>query len=144
MPTELFENRDSLTALSDKRILIVDDEPLVTRTVSAYLRKGGYTEVRSENDSREVISAIREFKPDLVLLDINMPHISGLELLEQIGREHDFDSVVVLMLSAAGEEEENKSYDLGSLGFVPKPATAESVLRIVTSTFRIANRFGAR
>ena len=73
-----------------------------------------------------------------------MPHTSGFQLLEQFGREHDFDNIVILMLSAAGEEEENKSYDLGALGFIPKPTTAESAIRIVTSTFRIANRFGAR
>ena len=130
--------------MAEKRILVVDDEPLVTRTVLAYLRKGGCGAVSSENDSRQAIEAIREFKPDMVLLDINMPHICGLTLLERISGESDFDDIVVLMLSAAGEEEENKSYELGALGFLPKPATAESVIRIVSSTFRIAMRFGTR
>lgn len=48
------------------------------------------------------------------------------------------------MLSSAGPEEENKSLELGAMGFLPKPTTAEELIRIISTTFRIANRFGAR
>ena len=143
-PTEQISRQESTTVLSEKRILVVDDEPLITRIVLAHLLKGGYRNARSENDSRNAIKAMREFQPDMVLLDINMPHMCGLTLLEQISANTDFDNVIVLMLSAAGDEEENKSFNLGALGFLPKPVTAESIIRIVSSTFRIAMRFGTR
>ncbi len=142
--TEPVPELDSIEKLADKRILIIDDEPAVTAIVSTYLVKGGFPHVKSENDSRHAMALIRESEPDMVLLDISMPHLSGMEILEQISSDPDLDKVIVLMLSAAGKELEDRSYELGALGFLPKPARADAVIRIVSSTFRIANRFGSR
>jgi DNA-binding response OmpR family regulator len=136
--------RDLAPVLTSRKILVVDDEPTVTKTVSAHLRKGGFSNVRQETDSRRVLEAIREFQPDMVLLDIFMPHLSGLELLEQIGASSEFDNVIVMMLSSAGATEENKSLELGAMGFLPKPVTAEELIRLISTTFRITNRFGTR
>ena len=142
--TKIVANRDSMSVLSDKKILIVDDDPLIVRTVAAFLRQGGFHELRHEIDSRRVIEAIDDFKPDMVLLDIFMPHICGLELLERISTNSDFDDVIVLMLSAAGQDEERTSLEMGAMGFLPKPTGAEELIRIVSTTFRIAHRFGTR
>ncbi len=142
--TKVVPKRDQMPVLLDRKILIVDDEPLVVRTVAAHLRKGGFNNLQVETDARQVIEALHEFKPDMVLLDIFMPHISGLELLEQISANSTFDNIIVLMLSAAGQDEERKSLELGAMGFLPKPTGAEELIRIVSTTFRIANRFGTR
>lgn len=53
-------------------------------------------------------------------------------------------NVIVLMLSAAGQEEENKSLEIGAMGFLPMPTTSEELIRIVSTSFRITNRFGTR
>lgn len=82
--TKVVSHRDSMSVLTDKKILIIDDEPLINRTVAAYLRKGGFDNLRQETDSRLVMEAIREYQPEMVLLDIYMPHVNGLELLQQI------------------------------------------------------------
>jgi DNA-binding response OmpR family regulator len=142
--TKLVPHRDLMTGLSERKILIVDDEPLVVRTVAAYLRQGGFHNLRHETDSRQVIEAIRDFKPDMVLLDIFMPHICGLQLLEQISANPAFDKIIVLMLSAAGQDEERRSLEMGAMGFLPKPTGAVELIRIISTTFRIANRFGTR
>lgn len=135
---------DTDLQLATKKILIIDDEPSSAELVSAFLESGGYQHIRCENDSRNGIVAIREFAPDMILLDIGMPHVDGLELLEKISGEPDFNEIIVLMLSAAGKTEEQRSYELGALGFLPKPNTVQQVIRIVSSTFRIANRFGPK
>ena len=142
--TRFTPDRDSAPALTVRKILVVDDEPVVAKTVAAHLRKGGFTDVRVETDSRRVIEAIREFGPDMVLLDVFMPYFSGLDLLEEISATADFDNVIVLMLSSAGQNEENKSLELGAMGFLPKPTTSEELIRIISTTFRVTNRFGAR
>lgn len=136
--------RDLAPVLTSRKILVVDDEPTVVKAVSAHLCKGGFSNVRQETDSRQVLEVIREYQPDMVLLDIYMPHLSGLELLEQISCSPEFDNVIVMMLSSAGPAEENKSLELGAMGFLPKPITSEELIRIVSTTFRITNRFGTR
>ncbi len=142
--TGITPNRDLASALKSKRILVVDDDPVVVATVAAHLCSGGFSHVRQETDSRLVIDAIREYEPDMIVLDIFMPHISGLELLEQISANAEFDKVIVLMLSAAGLQEEDRALELGAMGFLPKPTNAEELIRIISTTFRITNRFGSR
>ncbi len=116
----------------------------MVRTIETYLRKNGFTEVASETDSRRVIDAIGLFKPDLILLDILMPHVSGLELLEHICRTEELDNTICLMLSAAGEDQERRALEIGAHGFIPKPVRREDLLRIIATSFRIADRFGTR
>jgi two-component system chemotaxis response regulator CheY len=130
--------------LSDKSILIVDDEQLIARTVETFLRKGGVTEIRYETDSRLAMKVIGEYEPDLVLLDISMPHVCGLELLEQITSDSDFDNVIVMMLSSAGQDERNRSLEMGAAGFIRKPANEKELVQAVSTAFRMANRFGTR
>jgi len=124
--------------------MIIDDEPLVVKALGAFLRKGGFPSVIELTDPGQTLDQLREHRPDMLLLDIVMPGISGLELLEEIGSNDEFQDLIILMLSAAGQEAENRSYDLGALGFIKKPAKPEDVIRVISSTFRIAQRFGTR
>ncbi len=139
-----LDGPDSMTCLMSKSILIVDDEPVVVKSVAAHLKRGGFPNVHQLTDASLTLEALRKHKPDMLLLDILMPEISGLELLAEIGDKEEFRDIIILMLSSAGIEEENLSYELGALGFIKKPAKPEDMLRIISSTFRIANRFGTR
>jgi two-component system phosphate regulon response regulator PhoB len=139
-----IDRQDSLSSLFSKSILIVDDELIVVKTVSAHLKRGGFSTINGLTDPNLALDAIRKHQPDMLLLDIDMPEISGLELLAQIGGREEFRNIIILMLSAAGQEAEDLSYDLGALGFIKKPAKPEDIIRIITSTFRIANKFGTR
>lgn len=128
--------------LSEKKILIVDDDQLTVDTVAVFLQMAGYTDIRHETDSRLAIKAISDYKPDLVLLDIFMPHICGLELLTQIKSNAEFDKVIILMLSSAGQKEKYKSLELGAMGFVEKPVTQTKLTDAIATTFRVARRLG--
>ena len=78
----------------------------------------------------------------MILLDIFMPDISGLELLKQIRANPELNQIIVLMLSSAGRDEQYKSLELGALGFIQKPTTAAMLVQTVTSKFGIARRIG--
>ena len=140
--TKFEEGVEPKIPSSDKRILVVDDEDLVTRTVSAHLQVKGFSNVRQVVDARLVMSVVETYQPDLILLDIFMPYFDGLEILAQIRANPKFNNIIVLMLSSAGQEEQFKSLELGALGFIEKPATANQLCKEVTRAFEVAHRLG--
>ena len=140
--TKFEEERKPTIPFSEKRILVVDDEDLVTRTVSAHLQVKGFNNIRQVADARLVMSVVEAYQPDLVLLDIFMPCFDGLEILTQIRANSDFNNMVVLMLSSAGQEEQFQSLELGALGFIEKPASANQLYKEVTRAFEVAHRLG--
>src|SRR5574337_1214798 len=85
------------------KILVIDDEPSIVKLVSAYLKPEGY-EVYTATDGTSGLKAARAYKPDLIVLDVMLPGIDGLELLSRLRRESD---VYVIMLTARTEETDN-------------------------------------
>src|SRR3970040_1205445 len=82
------------------KILVVDDEPSIVNLVAAYLKPEGY-EVYTAMDGPSGLKAARAFKPDLVILDVMLPGMDGIELLSRLRRESE---VYVLLLTAKTEE----------------------------------------
>src|ERR671932_2217840 len=83
----------------DARILIVDDEPVNVRLLERMLQQAGYRRVQSTTDPREVLTCYAAFQPDLVLLDLLMPHLDGFAVIEHLGQhlpEGDFLPILVL------------------------------------------------
>ncbi len=119
-------------------ILVVDDEAPVRETVRAYLEREGYT-VHTAADGAAALQAIRAFKPDLIVLDIMLPHIDGLEVLRRLRQESD---AWVLMLSARSEEMDKiLGLKMGADDYLTKPfsprelvARVEAMLRRGSST----------
>src|SRR5262249_52955254 len=91
---------------TDARILIVDDEPMNVRLLERLLTLNGYREMVSLTDSREVLDRFRTWQPDLVMLDLMMPHLDGVAVLQQL-REECAPGVYVpvLMLTADASPE---------------------------------------
>ena len=88
-----------LANLTESRILVVDDQEANLTALTVVLGVSGYQNVKCLNDSRQVLSAFADFAPDLILLDLHMPHIDGLEVLDQLGKvisEDDYLPVLVL------------------------------------------------
>lgn len=144
METKDLHQSEILADSFKKRILIVDDDHLICRVVSAQLIAAGFAEVSFETDSRKVVEQIDEYKPDLILLDIFMPHISGLRLLKAIREKTQWDRIIVLMLSSAGSTEHYLSLEFGAFGFIQKPVTAENLVQIITKKIALAHRLGVQ
>ncbi len=140
--TTITQPDDMIPNSFDKRILVVDDVPLVCTVVAKYLKTAGFENVALETNPHLVMDMISEFKPDMVLLDILMPEISGIEILKKIRSNPDMDQIIVLMLSAAGRDDQFESLELGALGFMQKPITAVDLVQTVTGKFCLAKRLG--
>ena len=121
-----------------KKILIVDDEPQIVEICQDYLKAAGYETVTASNGVQGVSLARRE-KPDLIVLDLMMPEMDGLDVTREIRRESD---VPIIMLTARVEETDKLiGLELGADDYITKPfsprelvARIRVVLRRVVST----------
>lgn len=112
-----------------RKILIVDDESAIRRTLEAIFRDEGF-DVASAPDGESGLKLVREFVPDLVLLDIWLPGRDGLEILEQIKRESP--QVAVVMISGHGTiQSALKATRLGAAEFIEKPLDLALTLEVV-------------
>lgn len=116
-----------------RKILIVDDEPGIRNLVSAYLRKEGY-EIYEADDGNKAVKAAHAFKPDLIILDIMLPGMNGLEVLAQIRRE---SQAYVIFLTARTEETDRiVGLSVGGDDYVTKPFSPKELVARVNAAFR--------
>jgi DNA-binding response OmpR family regulator len=114
-------------------ILVVDDEPQIVRLVRAYLEEAGFRVVTA-SDGQEALHVARHEKPDLVVLDILMPRMDGLEFTRHIRRERN---VPIIMLTARAEETDRiVGLELGADDYVTKPFSPREVVARVRAVLR--------
>ena len=107
------------------RILVVDDEQIVTEVIERYLQREGY-EVKLAQDGEEALKIAGEWCPNLVVLDLMLPKINGLDVCCQLRRE---SSVPIIMLTAKGEETDRIiGLELGADDYIVKPITPSEFL----------------
>ncbi|MEM0984312.1 MAG: response regulator transcription factor [Planctomycetota bacterium] len=119
-----------------KRVLIVDDEPDLSELLAYNLERGGYV-TRVEHDGVKAVEAARTFQPDLMILDVMMPELSGLEVADRVKRDPALAGVPIIMLTARSDErDELDGLSAGADDYVTKPfsmkvleARIEAVLR---------------
>ncbi|MBI5074634.1 MAG: response regulator [Nitrospirae bacterium] len=113
------------------RILIVDDEPNIVLALELLMKREGY-QVQSVDDGQKVFDALREFRPDLIVLDIMMPKMDGYEVCQRIRADASLKDIAIIMLTAKGREvEKEKGLALGADYYVTKPfSTREVMMRI--------------
>ena len=121
-----------------KRILVVDDEPAMTRMIKLNLEQTGRYEVRTENLGRKAIEAAREFRPDLILLDVIMPGMLGSEIAAQLQADPELRAIKFVFLTAmvSKEEELRSAGQIGGHTFVAKPISADELCRVVEHHLR--------
>lgn len=126
--------------MTDQKILIVDDEPSIVNLVTAYLRPEGY-EVYTASDGPSGLQSARAYKPDLVVLDIMLPGMDGLELLTRLRRE---SNVYVILLTAKTEEiDKIVGLSVGADDYLTKPfSPRELVARIKAALRRLQSGSG--
>ncbi len=116
----------------ESTVMIVDDEELVIRVIKRFLTSDGYSKFVTVTDPREAFQKIQEHQPDVVLLDIMMPHISGLELLRQRQDAGQYQQLPFIILSANSEANtKREALNLGATDFLNKPVDPfDLVLRV--------------
>lgn len=124
--------------MEKKRILIIDDEAGFTRMVRLNLEKTGSFEVREENKATSGVAAAREFKPDLILLDVIMPSMDGGDIAAQIQSDRHLKGTPIVFLTATVSTREAGSGGLNSGGalFLAKPVSVENLINCINENLR--------
>jgi len=121
-----------------KRILIIDDEASFARIVKLNLEKTGTFDVRVENKAAYALPAAREFKPDLILLDVIMPAMDGGDVANQINRDRNLKGTPIIFLTATVSKREAGDLGLNSGGelFLAKPISVEALISCINDHIR--------
>ncbi|MBW3542690.1 MAG: response regulator, partial [Planctomycetes bacterium] len=110
------------SAVLDSKIAIVDDEPFNALAVKRYLEQAGFKKFVIVTDSREALRVLRSEKPDIVLLDVLMPEVNGLDVLRLLRIDDDWAHLPVLIMTAASHAEtKRRALRHGATDFLPKP-----------------------
>jgi DNA-binding NtrC family response regulator len=116
-----------------KNILVVDDEENARIALSKILSREGYA-VASAANGYEALNYLRGKEVDLVITDINMPEMNGMEFLRELGKVHP--AVNVIMITAYGEVESYiEAMDLGVFEYINKPVKIDELKKIITKVF---------
>ncbi|NIM95403.1 MAG: response regulator [Anaerolineales bacterium] len=127
--------------MSQPKILVVDDEQSILDLVTAYLENEGY-EYRTAKDGRSGLKVARVYKPDIVVLDIMLPEMDGLELLSQLRRESD---AYVIMLTARAEETDKiVGLSVGADDYLTKPFSPRELVARIKAALRRMRSGSAR
>jgi len=120
------------------RILVVDDEPQITRVLRTSLSSHGY-EVSIANDGEAALKAMQDVNPDLIVTDLSMPRMTGIELCESI---RDQSQVPIIVLSVRGEDKSKiEALDKGADDYVTKPFSINELLARIRANLRRANLY---
>lgn len=127
-----------MTTASKMTILLIEDEPLLANLLRQRLEKEGFTVVVNR-DGQEALKTLRETKPDLILLDIILPKISGFELMETLRTDPQFEKAPIIVISNLGQEDDiARGQSLGAVQyFVKAKVSIEELVEHVKSFLKM-------
>ena len=132
MPESVVQTAPGTPEGKAPRILVVDDDPNIRRLIIAALKREGYAFVQAAN-GQEALDSMRAEAPDVVVLDLMMPLVSGWEVLEQRMKDAELNRIPVILVSANRGPEIANAVDRGICAFLPKPFDID-VLRSLVKT----------
>lgn len=131
--TSRFQPETITFVMADKtRVLIVDDESGFTRLVKLTLERTGNYQVLEQNDGSKAWLTAREFRPDIVFLDVVMPKADGGEVAQQIRSDPLLSKVPVIFLTALVSQQESH-HDFGGFPFLAKPVGIETIRKTISA-----------
>jgi len=120
----------------DKKILIADDEPDILEIVSYNLRKDGYDTITAK-DGEEALQKAKLFKPDLIILDVMMPHKNGMEVCKILRSLPAYQDTLIIFLTALNDELSHiKGLEYGADDYISKPLSPKILVTKVNALFR--------
>ena len=119
--------------MDKKKILIIDDEEEFSNFVKINLENVGKYEAKTQSNAALAINVIKQYKPDLIFLDILMPQISGTELYSQIKEEEDIKNIPIIFLTAIADKKEVRETEgnLGGHTFIAKPVSTDELIKVI-------------
>jgi two-component system alkaline phosphatase synthesis response regulator PhoP len=125
---------------TEKRVLIADDEPDILEIIKYNLQINGYI-VEIAKDGDEAIKKAKEYKPDLIILDIMMPKKNGIEVCKILRSQPEFNDTVIIFLTALNDELSHvKGLEFGADDFISKPVSPNIIISKVNAIFRRLNK----
>ena len=123
--------------MAKKKIFILDDDTVALYSLKDLLVMSGF-EVEVSQGAKDVLEKLKDFHPDLILLDLLMPNLGGLEVCEMLDNDSQLRNVPVIVVSGLVDEADiKKAYRLGVVGYITKPYSIEKMLheinRAITS-----------
>jgi CheY-like chemotaxis protein len=134
--------------MNRKKILVVDDNPVITKTLSMKLESAGY-QVIAATDGSEAVTAARKEKPDLILLDISFPEPGvgggvqwdGFKIIDWFRRLEEAKDVPVIVITAgAPEKYKSQSLSKGAIAFFQKPIDTKELLGVIEKTLNSGSK----
>lgn len=114
-----------------KRIFINDDDKVSLTSLTKLLLLSGY-EVEATQNPKEAIAKIKSFKPHIILLDLLMPALGGLEICDMLNQDSQLAGIPIIIISALGGYTDiNKAYKLGVVGYFTKPYVFPQLLQAI-------------
>ena len=118
------------------KVLVVDDEPDILELLDYNLSKEGYV-VKTAGEGRKGVEMAKQFVPDLILLDIMMPHQDGVETCRQLREIADLSHTFIIFLTARAEEySEIAAFDVGADDYITKPIKPRALMSRINAVFR--------
>lgn len=113
------------------RVLVVDDEPNIVLSIEFLMEQAGF-EVVTADDGEQALAKVNDSRPDLLLLDISLPGISGFDVLERLRSEEATVHLPIIMLTAHGRDvEREKGLALGADDYITKPFSTQALVEKV-------------
>lgn len=134
------ENKELMQSVFGARVLVVDDMALMRQMIGMCLTRGGYTNIMFANDGDEALQMVEAEAPDILVLDLNMPRVSGYEVCRALRGDPRYEDLPILVQSASETPEERvEVFAAGATDFVSKPINQPELLARVQ--MHLENRF---
>jgi two-component system cell cycle response regulator DivK len=115
-----------------KKILIVEDDPRSLKMIQMILRPYGYSLLEA-TDGEEALKVARSDKPDLIIMDLRLPKVSGLEVTRQLRQMSDFSHIAIIAITAyAMKGDEEKAISAGCDAYLAKPINTRELPKLIT------------
>jgi DNA-binding response OmpR family regulator len=124
-----------------KTILVIDDEPAIQEVIRLILERWGYQLIPALNVATAVEKLRQKPLPDLVLLDLMLPDVDGLELLRQMRETKVFDTLPIIIVTALADSDQiRKGLEMGADRYITKPAMSHNLLKTVQEVLKAGRR----
>ena len=124
---------------STRRVLVVDDEPVIRALIRASLGRDRRPQLLLAEDGEQALEAARRWKPDIVLLDVRMPKLDGLEVCRRLRGDSQTAAAKIVMLTAMGQDDDlAEGYAAGADDYLVKPFDPDALLDKVQSSMGFA------